>query len=104
MSENRKIETTPDGGLSSTALLAALEEIVKSERHWEDILLCYDEEDGFWISTVERGRSYKYPTHELDLASRRATLAEAIKAAVDWHNKDAQRPYSEKIPISSANG
>ncbi len=74
--------------------LSALQELVRhgTERRGEAIVLMYDEEDGFFISTVETGARH-YPVKEIDSEVRHATLAKAIEAAVAWHNAQREKWY-----------
>lgn len=75
------------------ALLGVLEEMVKhgTERHNEAVVLMYDKEDGFWISTVDCG-CHHYPVKDIE-GTKRKTLGAAIEAAVRWHNKEGEKWY-----------
>lgn len=64
------------------ALLGVLEEMVKNgtERSGEAVVLMYDEEDGFWISTVDCGCRH-HPIKDIE-GTKRKTLGDAIDAAM----------------------
>jgi hypothetical protein len=93
-------------GVGCSDLLGVLEEMVKhgTERRGEAVVLMYDEEDGFWLSTVDCGCRH-YPVKDLT-GTKRKTLAAAIKAAVDWHNKQGEKWYMswlKRLPVPSPN-
>lgn len=96
----------PSGeGLSSSALFSVLEQLVKhgTEKRGEAICLMWDEEDGFFISTVETGRHH-YPVKDSDTAAKRETLAEAVLGAAEWHNKQGEKWYMtwlKRIPLNT---
>ena len=89
-----------DKARSAEELLAALEAITKSAEFNCDVILCYDEEDGFWLAAVERGTTRPHPVYEDNLEKRRGTLEEAILAAVDWNNKEGRKPFSFRRQIA----
>ena len=103
MTETKK--QPPESVIESSKLLGALEALVKNEGYNSDILLCYDEEDGFWLAPIERG---DIPTHTLetkdkDVSAIRGTLAEAICEAVEWNNEDAVKRYPWRKRIAAPN-
>lgn len=67
--------------------LRKLEQLVQkgTELRGQSLCLMYDEEDGFFLSTVETG-CHNYPVKDIDTSARHGTLAEAVDAAVEWHN------------------
>ena len=69
-------------------------------RQYTEIKLCYDEEDGFFIQRESGYDVDSWVTMDMADAPRRETIADAVIAAVDWHNADL-RPYMEwRKPIS----
>lgn len=90
--------------VASGELFNALQRLVKhgTERRGEAVVLMFDEEDGFWLSTVDCG-CHHYPVKDITGAKRK-TLAEAVKAAVAWHNKQREKPhrdYLKHIPLNN---
>lgn len=86
--------------------LAALQELVRhgTEHRGEAVVLMYDHEDGFFISTVDTG-CHHYPVKEVDSEKTHRTLEAAIVAAVKWHNKQGEKRYMshlKRIPAPSA--
>lgn len=88
-----------DSGSSAMAvandpLFSVLEQLVKhgTEKRGEAICLMWDDDDGFFISTVETA-AHHYPVKELDTSIKRETLAEAVLAAAKWHNKQGEKWY-----------
>lgn len=103
-SKPKSAEQPSGEGLSSSALFSVLEQLVKhgTERRGEAICLMWDEEDGFFISTVETG-AHHYPVKELDTSIKRKTLAEAVLAAAEWHNKQGEKWYMTWLKRISLN-
>lgn len=81
------------------SLLKGLQDVVRAGcyRRGEAVAIFYDYEDGFFISRIGTDHPH-HPLLDLDGGARRATLGEAIFAAVEWHNAYAmQFPYSRQI-------
>lgn len=76
-----KLEGSSTAGASAQELLDTLEGLVKDEGWNSDVVLCYDDEDGFWLASLERGSIHVEEPKDLDDA-KRGSLAEAIKAAM----------------------
>jgi hypothetical protein len=94
----------PNGRFLSTDLFSVLEQLVKhgTEKRGEAICLMWDEDDGFFVSTVETGVCH-YPVKELE-DTKRETLADAVLAAAEWHNKQGEKWYMKwlkPIPLNS---
>jgi hypothetical protein len=111
MSQNQtqskpKSAEQPSGeGLSSSALFSVLEQLVKhgTEKRGEAVCLMWDEEDGFFISTVETG-AHHYPVKDIDTGTKHETLANAVLAAAEWHNKQGEKWYMtwlKRIPLNA---
>ena len=83
---------------TTSKILATLEQLVKhgTEKRGEALVLMYDEEDGFFISTIDTG-CHHHPVKELDLGTTHKTLAEAVIAAAEWHNKQGEKWYMEHL-------
>lgn len=74
------------------AMLNGLQDLVRhgTERRGEAVVLMYDHQDGYFISTVDTGCQH-HPVKDLN-GKRCARLSEAIIEAIRWHNHDAKRP------------
>lgn len=77
--------------------IGVLEHLVKhgTEKRGEAIVLMYDEEDGFWLSTIDCGVRH-FPVKDLD-DIKRTTLRQAIRAAAEWHNEEAKKPWRSHV-------
>lgn len=84
-------------GVESIDMLATLERLVKDEGWGTDVVLCYDEEDGFWLASLERGSLGVHKSKDNEDV-RRGSIAEAIKAAVDYEREEKSRPRTRFIP------
>ena len=93
--------SAPKAEATDGDVLGCLELLVKhgTEHRGESLVLCYDEEDGFFLSTVETGTRH-HPVKDLT-GAKRDTLADAIVAAAHWHNKQGEKHYmSHLLPIA----
>lgn len=78
---------TPDGDL-----LDALELLVRDEGGGNDVVLCYDAEDGFWLASIERGSLGIHRAKDLDESKVRENVREAIRAAAQFEVDRRSRP------------
>jgi hypothetical protein len=76
----------------SEDVLEVLEFLVKNgtERRGEAVVLMYDDEDGFFLSSVDTG-CWHHPVKDVDLSAKRKTLKEAILAAKEWDRFEKTR-------------
>ena len=84
-------------------VLDALEQLVKhgTEKRGEAVVLMFDHEDGFFVSTVETGARH-YPVKEPNPEATHKTLAGAVIAAAEWHNKQGEKwymSYLKRVPV-----
>ncbi len=72
-----------------STLITQLGNLVKerTDKGGRSLVLMWDHEDGFFISTIDSGTRH-FPVLDMDTGSTHATIAEAIKAAVEYHNKE----------------
>jgi hypothetical protein len=81
-------------------LLDALNVMVGSAGWGCDVVIQYDEEDGYWLTEVERGRYVGEAMEPVTDMVRLPDLRSAIYAAVKWHNDEALRPHGWRKRIN----
>ncbi len=76
--------------------LKALETIVRehTQHQCKAIALMYDEEDGYFITTIDCG-TYHFPVLDRNTSIVRKNLKEAVIAAVEYHNEERKKWYLE---------
>lgn len=84
--------------------MEALQKMVngRTERQGQAVVLMWDDEDGFWVSSVDCGCRH-HPVK--DLTDRKhKTLSAAVKAAVNWHNEDIKKwsTHQDQLEIKLA--
>lgn len=88
---------------TKAAVLDVLEQLVKhgTEKRGEAVVLMFDHEDGFFLSTVETGTRH-WPVKDSGDGVVRKSLAEAVVAAAEWHNSQGEKWYMEhlkRVPV-----